>query len=260
MQKPVLLCAAAVLFGATSASLFGATSVYTDKVAWATALSGVFPTEDFNDGDLNIGVSFVSEESGHINPAGGYYQDVLMSASQNDPMTIWSFSPEITAYGGNWTLGGPGGSGNSLLVYISGVPMAVGAISNSYNGGFWGFISDTPFTSVVLIGGGGSHQQNYRLDDMVYCPFPRPVVPGDLNGDGTVGSRDLDIVRANWRIAVPPGDLISGDASGDGAVGSADLDTVRACWGSLPTAVPEPSFLVLGLLSAWMLLGRRGRR
>ncbi|TWU40946.1 hypothetical protein [Novipirellula artificiosorum] len=58
-------------------------------------------------------------------------------------MTVWSFTSSITAYGGDFTLGGPGGSGNSLLVYIDDSPTVTGSISNSYNGGFWGFISDT---------------------------------------------------------------------------------------------------------------------
>ena len=37
-----------------------------------------------------------------------------------------------------------------------------------------------------------------------------PTVPGDLNGDGSVRSADLDIVRANWGQTVTPGDLASG--------------------------------------------------
>ena len=45
---------------------------------------------------------------------------------------------------------------------------------NSYGGEFWGFISDTPFTSVKLIGATGLHQQNYNLDDMVYSSVPEP--------------------------------------------------------------------------------------
>lgn len=150
-------------------------TVYTDKTAWENALAGAFLTEDFADSILNAGVSFVSTESGHVNPAEECYQDVLASSSQNEPMTTWSFTPEILAYGGNWTLGGPGGSGNSLLVYLADSSLFVGAISNSYGGEFWGFISDTPFTSVKLVGGGGTNQQNYRLDDMVYSPIPEPT-------------------------------------------------------------------------------------
>lgn len=85
-------------------------------------------------------------------------------------------------------------------------------------------------------------------------------LPGDLNGDGVVGSADLDIVRGNWGRTVSPGLLGAGDCSGDGEVGSADLDIVRAHWGQELTAaaaVPEPSVPV-GLLA--MLMGLAGFR
>ena len=114
-----LLSVSAVLLMNAANALAGV-MIYTDKPAWETALGGQFLTEDFNDEKLNIGVDVFSSESGHINPdVQGYYQDVLTSESNNEPYTIWSFSPQIMAYGGNWTLGGPGGSGNSLLVYIA---------------------------------------------------------------------------------------------------------------------------------------------
>jgi hypothetical protein len=158
-----------------TATVSASTLVYTDKTAWENALGGQFLTEDFADAQLNTGVGFVSTESGHINPAQENYQDVLASLSQNEPMTTWSFTPEITAYGGSWTLGGPGGSGNSLQVYIADSSLYVGSIPNSYGGGFWGFISDSSFTSVKLIGGEGTNQQNYKLDNMVYSPVPVPA-------------------------------------------------------------------------------------
>ena len=170
------------------AATASALTVYTDKAAWANALSGQFLTEDFTDADLNTGVSFVSTESGNINTQFGYYHDVLNSDSQNEPMTTWSFTPQITAYGGNWDLGGPGGGGNNLLVYVKvgDIDQYVRFISNSYEGEFWGFTSDTPFTSVILKGGTGDHQQIYKLDNMVYAPVP---VPGTvwLLGGGLLG-------------------------------------------------------------------------
>lgn len=151
-----------------------ATTVYTDQAIWAAALAGPFQSEDFSDSLLNDGVSFVSSESGHINPALGYYQDVLASQSQNEPTTTWQFTPDIRAFGGYWTLGGPGGSGSSLQVYVEDATY-VGSISNSYGGAFWGFVSDSPLTSVKLIGGSGAQQQNYQLDEMVYAPVPVPA-------------------------------------------------------------------------------------
>ena len=176
MRKLAMFSVTVVMFMSWTATAGASVTVYTDKTEWDNALlGGQFLTEYFEDGILNTGVSFVSTESGHINPAEENYQDVLASQSQNEPMTIWSFGPQITAYGGNWVLGGPGGSGNSLLVYIEDSSLFAGTISNSYNGGFWGFISDTPFTSVKLVGGSGSNQQNYRLDNMVYSQVPEPA-------------------------------------------------------------------------------------
>lgn len=171
MRKLFFLGLTLVLFMSLSETVLGFTvTIYTDKTEWENALAGQYLTENFNDLILNTGVSFVSSESGHINVNFGYYQDVLMSASENEPMTIWTFTPPIIAYGGSWTLAGPGGSGNSLLIYIDDIDQPVGIISNNYDGDFWGFISDTPFTSVTLLGGSGSNQQSYKLDDMVYCP------------------------------------------------------------------------------------------
>ncbi len=196
-RKSFILTVLAILLGMNLASPAELT-IYTDKTQWQTALAGLYMTEEFSDSQLNQGVSFVSTESGHINPAQGYYQDVLATESQNAPITVWSFTPAIIAYGGNWTLGGPGGSGNSLLVYLADSSLYVGAISNSYGGEFWGFISDTPFTSVKLVGGSGLHQQNYQLDNMVYsfyCPY---VLAGDLNGNCRLDVEDLAILAAAW--------------------------------------------------------------
>jgi hypothetical protein len=175
------LGAALVMFISWAPTAGAATiTIYTDKTAWENALSGQFLTEDFTDDQLNPGVSFVSTESGHVNTALGCYQDVLASESQNEPTTTWSFVPQMAAYGGNWTLGGPGGSGNSLAVYIDELSLYVGSIPNSYGGEFWGFTCDTPFTSVRLTGGPGTNQQNYCLDDMVYSQVPEPAALGLL--------------------------------------------------------------------------------
>ena len=84
---------------------------------------------------------------------------------------------------------------------------------------------------------------------------------GDLNGDGMVGSADLDIVRANWGQSVDPGCLTCGDPSGDGAVGSADLDIIRANWGATsPASVPEPGMIGLFILGGLGMLFARNRK
>ena len=83
---------------------------------------------------------------------------------------------------------------------------------------------------------------------------------GDLNGDGMVGSADLDIVRGNWGQSVNAGCLPCGDPSGDGSVGSADLDIVRANWGATAAAaVPEPAGMVMLLLGMIAVFAARRR-
>ena len=78
------------------------------------------------------------------------------------------------------------------------------------------------------------------------------IVNGDLDGDGFVGSSDLDLVRGNWGASFSGKE--NGDANGDGVVDSADLDVVRGNWGQgTPAAVPEPGGLML--LAGVVLLG-----
>ncbi|MBT3199129.1 MAG: PEP-CTERM sorting domain-containing protein [Phycisphaerales bacterium] len=260
MSRIEILSVSIVMLVFSAATANAATiTVYTDKTDWSNAVNGQFLTEKFADSTLNAGVSFTSTESGHINPAQEYYQDVLASHSQNDPMTTWSFTPQITAYGGNWTLGGPGGSGNSLLVYTADSDVYVGAISNSYGGGFWGFTSDTPLTAVKLVGGGGSRQQNYSLDDMVYSPFP------DTNADGIIDDADYENLLAQFGGA--PGDE-SADFNGDGHVGLEDFAILRGSFDlvgksaqvTAPAAVvPEPSTLVLLIAGTAGLVIRKRR-
>ncbi len=61
--------------------------------------------------------------------------------------------------------------------------------------------------------GGNPRVQNGIVDMGVYERFVQPAFPADLNGDGFVGSADLDIVRANWGRTVLPWSLLDGDAT-----------------------------------------------
>ena len=91
--------------------------------------------------------------------------------------------------------------------------------------------------------------------------IPESAAPilGDLDGDGIVGSHDLDLVRCWWLRTVEAGNGVMGDANGDGFVDSADLDIVRGDWGAGTAAVPEPGVMFL-LLGGAAVLAWRGRR
>ncbi len=249
MQRSTGVGAVLAMLAAQATTAGAATvTIYTSRTAWENAVGGQSLTEGFADSQLNPGVSFVSTESGHINPTLECYQDVLASSSQNEPMTTWSFAPGITAYGGNWTLGGPGGSGNNLLVYIPELSLYVGAISNSYEGEFWGFVCDTPFTSVRLVGGRGTNQQNYCLDDMVYygrdmarCFTPRQ----DSDGDGDVDLTDFGSLQScfngpNQPYASNMPVCACFDDDDDGDVDLMDFAVFQACFNgpNRPAACP----------------------
>ena len=120
---------------------------------------------------------------------------------------------------------------------VAGIPVFVRLTLPAVEGGF----RQTFFDDLELTVGGGG-----------------PGLAGDLNGDGLVGSADLDIVRGNWGSSVAAGDLLSGDPSGDGTVGSADLDIVRANWGATAAAaVPEPGACVLIVFGSLIMALRR---
>ena len=99
------------------------------------------------------------------------------------------------------------------------------------------------------------------------------LFPGDLDGNGFVGSTDLDILLGGWGGTVPPADPRA-DPSGDGSVGQDDLDFVLGYWGYgldnphaepgaggyAGQAVPEPTAVALLALGAAALPGRRRRK
>ncbi|MAE68140.1 MAG: hypothetical protein CMJ18_28150 [Phycisphaeraceae bacterium] len=66
---------------------------------------------------------------------------------------------------------------------------------------------------------------------LVAAPRLIVTIPGDLNGDFTVGASDLQIILSNFTRSVPIGDLSQGDATGpggnpDGVVGASDLQVI----------------------------------
>lgn len=172
--KILLLCLSLLLLAANANALNITT--YTDKNAWIAAV-GAYMTESFEDAIFNTGVTVDSGTQGHVNPALEKWQDTLNSDSAKGSFTVWNFDPKMKAFGGTWTLGGPGGSGNYIEITLEEFSISpVAYISSQYNNEFWGFVSDVAFSKVKLTGGSADHQQSYDLDDMVYAaPLPGAV-------------------------------------------------------------------------------------
>jgi hypothetical protein len=164
---------------------------YNSAAAWQGAVSS-FLTEDFS-GALNTGVSFVFNGGNHgvgvnldvfndrVTPNNG--TTCTLAGGCN---TVWTFVQPIYAWGGFFDLD-PGGAGTGIDVFAGGFGVGVGPSIVNTTTAFWGFVSDTPFTTVALFADGqGGVQETYKLDDMVYAPVPEPGTLL-LLGSGLVG-------------------------------------------------------------------------
>jgi hypothetical protein len=84
----------------------------------------------------------------------------------------------------------------------------------------------------------------------------------DFNHDGQVNNTDLQTWKTNYGAS---SDNAHGDATGDGKVDGADFLVWQRQLGQLPSgvgaagAVPEPSAVVLGLMSLSLIAGLRRR-
>jgi hypothetical protein len=169
----IMLIAAGLVSSAANAAV----TSYTSASTWSTAIGGVFSTEDFNDATLNAGLSFTST-NGSIQ--GNHFNDMVV---KNGAQTTFSFSNQITGFGGTWDTS-PGGEGQGLDFFSNNV--LVGSISDI--NGFYGFISTIGFNSVVIRGGSnGGNAETYNLDNLVYggkVPEPTTVA---LLGLGLLG-------------------------------------------------------------------------
>jgi plastocyanin len=72
-------------------------------------------------------------------------------------------------------------------------------------------------------------------DNNFTCGYRVTVtIPGDVNGDGHVGSADLALILAYWQEKAPPAPA-NADIVGNGVIGSADLALILANWGESVT-------------------------
>jgi hypothetical protein len=155
MNVRTLLLGIAALVGVSVPTAVSANVlIYTDASAWSSHV-GSITEEDFGSSTLTAGLS-VASPNGQI--AGGHWSDTLVAVSNefndNAPLTTttWSFSSPIHAFGGLWDLG-PAGPGTGIAFMINGTILVPVEVDRNSTGGFFGFISDTAFTSVEEIPG-----------------------------------------------------------------------------------------------------------
>ena len=164
-----------------------------DAAGWAAA-AGSAQTENFNDATLLPGLT-VTTNFGSV--TGGVWSD-RMSASQT---TTWFFGSPTIAFGGNWDLS-PGAPGTGIaftVTFLNNTTQLVAVeVPNTFTGEFFGFVSDTPFKSVLETVGIQSCStcvaETHNLDNLTFstsatpAPVPLPAaLPLFATGLGVLG-------------------------------------------------------------------------
>lgn len=156
---------AALLAGLAMAAMpaQAATTIYTNQAAFNAALAGTV-TEDFND---NVLVPQLSITSGVGAITTGFFRD---RPARGGPTTLYSFSSAIHGFGALFDLT-PGGFGQGLQFDLDGVGLGTEIYTNA--GSFFGFISDTAFSSVLVSAGAGvGVAETHNLDDLQFGVSP----------------------------------------------------------------------------------------
>src|SRR5262245_15804853 len=151
-------------------------TIFTDRTAWEAALAGqTIQTEDFNDGVFNDGS--VTSSAGSI--GGGDFHDVVDTAPPKT--TGWTFNSPLSAWGADWDLdqGNENQHDQGINLFIdAGGSTPIFSFPTLHDDyiGFFGFISDTPFSNVSVFADlGGGVNEIYDMDDMSFvAAVPEP--------------------------------------------------------------------------------------
>ncbi len=189
--RPLLLLAVAL--GGLVAQAQAAVVVFNDRAAWEAAVGGTFTEQNFNSyvsstsyeaaavdvGDFSVSVT--GETFGTIwhnigpvsngNNVNGTGQ--INAATGSTGGTTLAFDSPISAFGADWA-----GISDSRVtsIDIGGVILAI----PNLNGGFWGVVSDSPFTANFLFLSSGP-ADGFGIDNVVYASAGGTVPePGTL--------------------------------------------------------------------------------
>lgn len=179
MGLKATILATAALLAVASLEAQAATTFYTDRAAFEAATQPL-TVEDFANGAFAPGLSVTTSDGRRLGGA-GVWRDRPTPAGAT---TTWSFATAVTAFGADFDLS-PAGSGTGLRFTLDGtqeLATQLWEIAPS----FFGFITDSPFSSVRISSGDLSvfgiaethNMDNLSFGDALVVPSTVPLPAG----------------------------------------------------------------------------------
>jgi hypothetical protein len=158
---------------------------YYDQAAWENAVAGIgtLLKDNFNTNSVSLpGVSVASYigYNGLFAGSGHFNEGAWVDSVPKYGYTVWTFSQPVYAFGADFLMDVQDG-----LEFFSGLnlsmPNAIAPYLNNAQGrefnGFYGFISPTPITSLMLSGGSDGppcacYGQSYTMDNLEIATTP----------------------------------------------------------------------------------------
>jgi len=185
----LVAAAALVAVGSVRAAVI---TTYTDLATWQAAAGAPIILEDFADATLVPGLSLslagvgASISGGKISSSVAVFGLCINGGAGCPDTTVFHFATSTTAFSADWDLA-PGGQGSGIFFSLAlaggGAQNVSPGISNPTNGtfnGFFGFVSDTSFTTIRLGSGSTGNGETFDLDNLRFRDT------GGGGGGGTV--------------------------------------------------------------------------
>jgi len=167
------VCLIAVFLASATGS-HAATDVYTDRAAFDLATGGSLNFEDFSSGSTSNANFSVSGTNVRVLGNGQLRGRPTING---DNMT-YVFTSPISAFGGDFD-SSPGGNGIGLRFTLGTGEVVSSELLAPFDG-FWGFVADSPFSSLTVSGGSGSgFAETHNFDNFSFG-LAAPVSPVPL--------------------------------------------------------------------------------